>query len=141
MGEPAQHETGRPTAGPAGQRAGEPDGPLSSAERADLLARYRRLVLTELPHRGAAERWVVRADHCFGRIVLDHAVGACWYDVLDRRRGPAFAQLDDDQLRRAVALAEQIDAGGDPVLRGLNDQSLAWRGHPPARRGRSTRSS
>jgi hypothetical protein len=135
--EQVEHETGES----AGQRAEESGGALSPAERADLLARYRRLVLTELPRRGAAERWVVRADHCFGRIVLDHAVGACWYDVLYRRRGPAFAQLDDDQLRRAVAVAEQIDTGGDPVLRRLNDQSLAWRGHPPARPGRPTRSS
>jgi len=107
---------------------------LGAAERAALLARYRHLVLTELPRRGAAQRWVVRADHCFGRIVLDHAPGACWYDLLDRRRGPAFTQLDDDQLRRAVGLAEQIDAEGDPTLRRLNDQSLAWRGHPLARR-------
>jgi len=106
----------------------------SAGGRAELLARYRRLVLTELPRRGAAESWVVRADHCFGRIVLDHAVGGCWYDVLDRRRGPAFSQLDDDQLRRAVALAEQIDAEGDPTLRRLDDQSLRWRGHPPSRR-------
>jgi proline racemase len=98
------------------------------------MARYRRLVLAELPRRGAAERWVVRADHCFGRIVLDHAVGGCWYDVLDRRRSPAFGQLDDDQLRRAVAVAERIDAEGDPTLRELNDQSLRWRGHPPVAR-------
>jgi len=105
-----------------------------AGERAELLARYRRLVLVELPRRAAAEGWVVRADHCFGRIVLDHAVGGCWYDVLDRRRGPAFSQLDDDQLRRAVALAEQIEVEADPTLRRLNDQSLRWRGHPPSRR-------
>jgi len=108
------------------------DGPPRG--RAELVVRYRQLVLTELPRRGAAERWVVRADHCFGRIVLDHAVGRCWYEVLDRRRGPAFTQLDDEQLRTAVALAEQIEAEGDVTLRRLNDQSLAWRGHPPARR-------
>lgn len=116
------------------RRTGELAVEMRVTERADLLARYRRLVLTELPRRGATERWVVRVDHCFGRIVLDHAVGACWYDVLDRRRGPAFTQLDDAQLRRAVSLAEQIDAEGDPILRRLNDQSLAWRGHLPARR-------
>ena len=103
------------------------------AERADLVSRYRQLVLRELPRRAAAEGWVVRADHCFGRIVLDHAVGGCWYDVLDRRRSPAFAQLDDARLRVAVELAERIEAEGDPLLRRLNDQSLRWRGHPPAR--------
>ena len=110
------------------------DGP---PDRSDLVSRYRELVLRELPRRAAAEHWVVRADHCFGRIVLDHAVGGCWYDVLDRHRSPAFQQLDDVQLRSAVDLAEQIAAEGDPLLRRLNDQSLRWRGHPPAaaRRG------
>ena len=99
-------------------------------DRARLLSRYRELVLHELPRRARAERWVVTADHCFGRIVLDHAVGGRWYDVLDRRRTPAFAQLDDEQLATAVALAERIAAEGDPLLRDLDAQSLAWRGKP-----------
>ncbi|SNS21671.1 hypothetical protein SAMN06893096_102547 [Geodermatophilus pulveris] len=96
--------------------------------REALLARYRQLVLDELPRRARAGRWVVTADHCFGRIVLDHAVGGRWYDVLDRRRSPAFAQLDDDRLAAAVALAERIAAEGDPLLRELDAQSLTWRG-------------
>ena len=98
------------------------------ADRARLLSRYRQLVLAELPRRARAEGWVVTADHCFGRIVLDHAVGRRWYDVLDRRRTPAFAQLDDAGLAAAVALAERIAVSGDPLLRELNAQSLAWRG-------------
>jgi proline racemase len=101
--------------------------------RERLLARYRELVLGELPRRARAGRWVVTADHCFGRIVLDHAVGGRWYDVLDRRRPPAFAQLDDDQLATAVALAERVVAEGDPLLRELDAQSLAWRGKPAKR--------
>ena len=70
---------------------------------------------------------MVTADHCFGRIVLDNTVGGCWYDVLGRRGGPAFTRLDDEQLTRAVGLAESVAAGGDGVLRELNDRSLAWR--------------
>ena len=97
-------------------------------KREELLARYRELVLGELPRRARDGRWVVRDDHCFGRIVLDHAVGGRWYDVLDRRRSPAFAQLDDEQLAAAVALAERILAEGDPLLRELDARSLAWRG-------------
>ena len=96
--------------------------------RADLLARYRELVLHELPRRARAGHWVVSGDHCFGRIVLDHAVGGRWYDVLDRRRSPAFAQLTDEQLAAAVALAERVLADGDRLLRELDAQSLAWRG-------------
>ena len=121
--------------------------------RAALLSRHRELVLEELPCRARAEGWVVVADHCFGRIVLDHAVGGRWYDVLDRRsdrsghdastprsvrdgrpapnRGPAFAQLDDERLAAAVALAERIAEEGDSLLRELDARSLAWRGKPP----------
>lgn len=98
------------------------------------MGRYRELVLGELPRRARAEGWVVTADHCFGRIVLDHAVGGRWYDVLDRRRSPAFAQLDDDRLAAAVALADRIAAEGDPLLRELDRQSLVWRGKPTTTR-------
>lgn len=101
--------------------------------RADLEARYRALVLQELPARAREGRWAVTADHCFGRIVLDHAVGGRWYDVLDRRRSPAFAQLSDEQLAGAVALAERVLAEGDPLLRELDARSLTWRGKPPKR--------
>ena len=101
---------------------------MSDTDRADLETRYRDLVLRELPRLATAGRWIVRADHCFGRIVLDHTVGGCWYHVLDRRRGPAFTQLSDDQLRSAVTLAERILTEGDPLLRALNQQSLRWRG-------------
>lgn len=96
--------------------------------RDELLARYRELVLHELPRRARAGRWVVTADHCFGRIVLDAAVGGCWYDVLDRRRSPAFAQLDDAQLAAAVDLAERMVVEGDPLVREADARSLAWRG-------------
>lgn len=106
-------------------------------DREGSLARYRELVLSELPARARAGRWVVTADHCFGRIVLDNVVGACWYAVLGRVGGPAFTRLDDEQLRRAVEIAESVLAGGDRVLRELDARSLAWRAasakSPPAR--------
>jgi hypothetical protein len=107
-------------------------GPLPSRDerRRHLLARYRELVLSELPRRAREGRWVVANDHCFGRIVLDHTVGGCWYEVLDRRRSPAFAQLDDDGLAQAVGLAERMLREGDPLVRELDAQSLRWRGKP-----------
>ena len=104
-------------------------------ERDRLLARYRELVLDQLPAQARAGGWVVRADHCFGRIVLDHAVGGRWYDVLDRRRSPAFTQLDDGQLAVAVDLAERMATEGDGLVRALDAQSLAWRGKPAKRGG------
>ena len=100
-------------------------------DRAALLRRYRELVLDELPARARAGRWVVTDDHCVGRIVLDNTVGGCWYDVLDRRRTPAFGQLDDAQLAAAVALAERVATEGDPLLHELNARSLTWRGKVP----------
>jgi hypothetical protein len=114
-----------------GQGPSPDPGGGPSPYRQQLLARYRELVLHELPRRAREGRWVVSADHCFGRIVLDHAVGGRWYDALDRRRSPAFAQLDDTQLATAVGLAERMLAEGDPLVRELDAASLSWRGKPP----------
>ena len=80
-----------------------------------------------LPARARRERWVVVADHCFQRIVLDHSLGAPWRTVLTARM-PAWRQLSDAQLAAAVRFAEAIETGGDRVLRELNAQSLRWRG-------------
>ena len=116
------------TSQPGDERAG------SAAGRAALLARYRELVLAELPRRARELGWPVTEDHCFGRIVLDGAVGGRWYDVLDRRRSPAFEQLDDEQRARAVDLAERMMTDGEPLVRELDARSLTWRGKPPKRR-------
>jgi len=106
-----------------------------SGRDADV-ARYRTLVRDALPAAARAGGWVLRDDHCFGRVLLDHAVGRCWYDVLDRRR-TAFLQLTDEQLAGAVALGERLLVEGDPLLRELDERSLTWRGKPSkASRGR-----
>ena len=98
-------------------------------DRVALEQRYLELVRRQLPAAARGGGWVLRDDHCFGRVLLDDAVGGCWYDVLDRRR-TAFRQLDDEQLARAVGLAERLLAEGDPLLRVLDARSLAWRGKP-----------
>lgn len=108
-------------------------------DRVALEQRYLALVQRQLPAAARAGGWVLREDHCFGRVLLDDAVGACWYDVLDRRR-TAFRQLDDAQLAGAVALAERLLVEGDPLLRELDGRSLAWRGKPPKRQRRGDRS-
>ena len=107
-------------------------------DRQSLEQRYLELVRRRLPAAAREGDWVLREDHCFGRVLLDDAVGACWYDVLDRRR-TAFRQLDDDQLAGAVALAERLLAEGDPLLRDLDARSLAWRGKPPKQERRPAR--
>ena len=106
---------------------------MSQPDREQQLTRYRALVDAELPAAARLEGWSLRLNHCFGRVLLDDAVGGCWYDHLDRRAGPAYSQLDDDQLAEAVALAERLLAEGDPLLRTLDARSLAWRGKAPKR--------
>ncbi|GAB2574002.1 hypothetical protein [Microlunatus antarcticus] len=101
--------------------------------RPALLERYRALVDHDLPAAARADGWSLRLNHCFGRVLLDDAVGGCWYDHLDRRGGPAYRQLDDAQLGGAVALGERLLTEGDPLLRTLDARSLAWRGKAPKR--------
>lgn len=107
------------------QRPAEPGG------RDALLTRYRQLVDVELPAAADRDGWILRNNHCFGRVLLDHAVGRCWYEVLDRRAGPAYRQLDDRTLADTVGLAERLLVEGDPLLRQLDASSLRWRGKPP----------
>ena len=100
-----------------------------SEETAILLAEYRRLVRVELPRAAREQRWTLRLDHCFARVILDGLFGGCWYAHLERGRGrSAESQLDVDQLRRAVALGRGMLTGGAAEVRRLNARSLAWRG-------------
>ncbi|MEM8781974.1 MAG: hypothetical protein AAGE65_03870 [Planctomycetota bacterium] len=96
-------------------------------DRYDLQARYLELTRVELPAAARRDGWPIREDHCFMRIILDALFGGCWYDHLDRRLR-AYKQLDETQLRDAVALGEQMLAEGEPKVRALNEQSLCWRG-------------
>lgn len=95
--------------------------------RADLLQTYFHLTREILPTRAQYEGWVVTADHCFQRIILDNIVGDAWRNQLTGK-GPAYRQLSDEQLERAVRLAIEIEREGDLFLRELNRNSLHWRG-------------
>ncbi|MEM1042804.1 MAG: hypothetical protein AAGI91_09255 [Bacteroidota bacterium] len=100
---------------------------MSTADLDALRARYLHLTREVLPAQAAeAGDWPVRYDHCFMRIVLDHVFGGRWYDHVEAR--PACRHLTGEQLRRAVDLAEEIAAEGAPLLRTMNQRSLAWRG-------------
>lgn len=83
------------------------------------------LTRVTLPSLASERGWLVRADHCFQRILLDHAVGGRWYDHVEGR--PAYRHLDDARLARAIALGHAVLAG-DADLPALDRQSLAWRG-------------
>jgi len=87
--------------------------PVSTARRR-LEERYAALVRRELPARAREQGWVLRHDHCFGRVLLDDAVGGCWYDVLDRRR-TGFRQLDDVRLGRCCRVGRAAARRGRPA--------------------------
>lgn len=96
--------------------------------RAELEERWLDLTRRELPARARAERWALREDHCFQRVLLDAACGGRWYDSVAGR--PAYRHLDEPRLAAAVALAERLAAEPDAgtLLRRLNADSLHWRG-------------
>jgi hypothetical protein len=103
---------------------------VDDERREALRRRYRALVDEELPAEAARRGWPIRRNHCFGRVLLDDAVGACWYDVLGRGPGAAYRRLDDDRLAHAVEQAERMLVEGEPAVRELDGRSLAWRGKP-----------
>ena len=98
---------------------------MTGPDRPALEARWLRLTRELLPALAAERGWPVRHDHCFQRILLDHACGGRWYDSISDR--PAYRAADGATLQRAVQLAEQV-AEGSADLHRLNLQSLAWRG-------------
>ncbi len=97
-----------------------------------LRARWLELTRERLPARARAERWPLRLDHCFQRVLLDQVCGGRWYDHVEGR--PAFRRLDAPRLRAAVRLAERLEREGEPLLRRLDEDSLRWRGKLRARR-------
>jgi hypothetical protein len=95
--------------------------------RIQLRNQYLELTNQVLPQLASQRNFSVRYNHCFQRIILDNLFGRCWYEVLDRKQGPACKQLTEAQLEAAIALAERIIAEPDAYLHQLNQNSLRWR--------------
>ena len=94
-----------------------------TAPRAAMLERWAALTREVLPDMAVAHLWPIRLDHCFMRVCLDAAVDAPWPTVVAR---PAVRHLSDEQLARAVAVAESIVA--DPGrIHALNERSIGMR--------------
>ena len=93
-----------------------------------LQNRYLELTNKVLPQIARERQFPVKYNHCFGRIILDNLFGCCWYQVLERKQGAAYKQLTEEQLSRAIALAEaMIDQSNEYIVQ-LNHNSLRWRG-------------
>ena len=98
------------------------------------MAEYNRLAKEALPARAKEEKWPLRFDHCFMRVMLDCAFGRCWYECLDRKRGSAISQISDADLAAAVAVGKRMEAEGRSAVDELDARSLRLRGKRPKKR-------
>ena len=92
---------------------------ISSDDRYLLQDRYLDLTRVILPAEARRSNWTLREDHCFMRIILDHLFSDCWYNHLDRRL-TAYKQLNTQQLRQAVEMAEQLLNEGEQLVSAMN---------------------
>ena len=93
-------------------------------DRKILEERWFELTRDTLPSLAAERGWPIRFDHCFQRVLLDHAVGGPWRDAIE---APAYRNASELVLQRAITLGEEVVAG-QADLAALNRQSLVWRG-------------
>merc|ERR1712032_411200 len=104
-----------------------------------LVKEWSRLTKDALPKLARTQGgWPIRLDHCFQRVALDAAFAGCWYDHLDRKKGPAIQQIDTRELVLAVDAARRMESGGVAVTEELNRASLRWRGKAGPKRARAT---
>ncbi|GGX62420.1 hypothetical protein GCM10011309_10490 [Litorimonas cladophorae] len=99
----------------------------ADTDEIEIRQAWRILVERTLPdaadlHQG----WPVYRNHCFGRILLDNAVGQFWRDVI---KPPAWKNTPLPVLQTAIDLGEGI-LNGDVDIWALNDASLLMRGKP-----------
>lgn len=94
-------------------------------DRTEVERDWLTLTRTTLPGLAPARGWPVTADHCFQRILLDHACGGRWYDHIAQR--PAYRHAAAEVLARAIALGDAV-IRGEADMAALNRQSLVWRG-------------
>jgi hypothetical protein len=94
--------------------------------RSLLLERWRVHVNELLPSMAKANGWPISQNHCFMRVCLDTSLGVPWHNVVKR---PASRHMTDEQLRAAIAVAEQI-VENPSLLVQLNHSSIMRRIDP-----------
>ena len=94
--------------------------------RTVLQDQYITLMRVTLPAIARQQKWTLQEDHCFMRVVLDQLFQDCWYNHLDKRLR-AYKQLNNEQLKRAIAMGNAIQERGNGLLEKWNRESLAWR--------------
>lgn len=131
--EPAPKKTPTPTPSTRGSlgRVAKTSDASPRHDRAALVAEYSHLTKVALPALAKAEKWPIRFDHCFMRVMLDCAFGKCWYERLDRKKGSAISQIGDADLAAAVAIGRRMEAEGRRGVDELDARSLKMRGKRP----------
>ncbi|MEO0497118.1 MAG: GCN5-related N-acetyltransferase [Pseudomonadota bacterium] len=105
---------------------GSPKVPdLETQKRQALEASWIELTNRLLPSAAPDRRWPIHLNHCFQRVLLDHACSGVWYDLIKGR--PAYRHASDEVLERAVEAGEAC-LDGTLSIPQLNQQSLQWRG-------------
>ena len=94
-------------------------------DRAALRAALLRQANETFPAVARREGYPIVFNHCFLRVVYDNLFGEKWQRVLNPKK-PAIDQLDETQLRRAIALGEQVIADR-ATCEMLNETSRRYR--------------
>jgi len=97
-----------------------------SSQREALKEELRIQANKTFPAVARREGFPIVMNHCFLRVVYDNLFQQKWQRVLSHER-PAIHQLDETQLRRAVALGNEIIADRQ-ACEMMNERSLQWRG-------------
>ena len=116
------------------RRPGEARAAPPPKSRDELVAEYTRLAKDALPARAKEEKWPIRFDHCFMRVMLDCAFGKCWYECLDRKKGSAISQIGDADLAAAVAVGKRMEAEGRSAVDELRTRGRCGSGASAQRR-------
>jgi hypothetical protein len=94
-----------------------------TSARSKLSKQWQSLMNEVLPNMAGTHNWPISQNHCFMRVCLDTAVGVPWHNFVKR---PASHHMTDDQLRMAIAVADQIIETPELLLK-LNRQSIDGR--------------
>ena len=74
----------------------------------DLQSEWLELMKVRLPQAAKSHKeWPIRFDHCFGRIIMDNAVGkdTPW---MEKVKSPAYKHMSESQLQACISLGNLI---------------------------------
>ncbi|MEN0003784.1 MAG: hypothetical protein AAF798_06560 [Bacteroidota bacterium] len=95
--------------------------------RISLEMLYLQLTNELLPQAAIEQQWVIRENHCFQRVILDHIFQRAWYEVLPKSSKAAYKRLDNYSLGKAIFTAYQVYRKQGVPIEQLQSQSLHYR--------------